>query len=100
MHKELNAVKGGANAMAAVWKADKLPPPIALYNKFETEKTTSSKGESIATSQKRKQESSQGGVKLTSLAGAIINNKNNKVGQQDMYKHYFEVCTHKVICFA
>jgi hypothetical protein len=38
MHKELNAVKGGATAMAAAWIDHKLTPPTLLRNKFELEK--------------------------------------------------------------
>ena len=34
--------------------------------------------------------SSRGGIKAASIAGAIFNNKDDKKGQQDTYKFWFE----------
>jgi hypothetical protein len=33
--------------------------------------------------------SSRGGVKLAGLAGMLFNNKNEKIGQQDMHEQFF-----------
>lgn len=87
MHKELNAVKGGVAAMGAAWFELKLEPPIPLRNKFES---AASIGGSQADPQV-KSESSRGAAKLTMLAGAIFNHKDDKKGQHHTYKYHFEV---------
>lgn len=87
MHKELNAVKGGVTSMAAVWSKLGLAPPIQLKNKFESAQSATVDSQANP----RKQEGDRGAVKLTSLAGAIFNHKDDKRGQQDTYRYFFEV---------
>lgn len=81
MHKEMNSVKGGATAMAGAWSKLGLKPPIPLRNKYEVKDTSISGDEKV----------SRGAVKLTSLAGAIINHKDDKKGAHQVINNYFEV---------
>ncbi|KAJ1309410.1 hypothetical protein OPQ81_006187 [Rhizoctonia solani] len=83
MHKELNAVKGGASRMAIAWEELGLKPPITLLNKYE------SMGKAKGTND----HSMRGGIKVSRLAGAIFNNKDDKKGYQstvdDFFEHHF-----------
>lgn len=82
MHKELNAVKGGVARMMKMWAGNNLIPPIALRNKFEAIKTDNNA---------HPREESRGAVKLASLLGAILNNKDDKKGQHETYRFSFQV---------
>ncbi|KAJ7577601.1 hypothetical protein C8J56DRAFT_1060765 [Mycena floridula] len=85
MHKGMNSVKGSTAAMAKYWKDNKLTGPIKLMNKDN--KAATQLGQSAAAD--RVVEMSQGGaVKLTSLAGAAFNHKDDKKGQHDTLKAY------------
>ncbi|KAI0683197.1 hypothetical protein C8T65DRAFT_784880 [Cerioporus squamosus] len=87
MHKELNSVKGGAAALAAFWKDNGLPAPLLLMNRDNA--AAAALGPSAA--KDRATEVSQGGaVKLTSLAGALFRHKDDKKGQQDTLRIFFE----------
>ncbi|KAH7313995.1 hypothetical protein B0J17DRAFT_584920 [Rhizoctonia solani] len=79
MHKELNAVKGGATNMANIWDTLGLKSPIALWNKSESE------GQHLGT-----EKTPCGAVKLTLLAGAIFNNRDDKRGYHRLVSNYFE----------
>lgn len=83
MHKELNAVKGGVSQMMKMWTKQNFTPPIALRNKFEATKTDNNT---------HSREDLRGAVKLASLLGAILNNKDDKKGQHETYKFSFQVC--------
>ena len=75
MHKEINLVKGGNTAMMAYWSEEGLTGPIKLINR------DNAAAAAAETSQAKDQEndvSQAGGVKLTSLAGAIFKNKDDK----------------------
>ena len=88
MHKEMNAVKGGSAMIQAYWASVRAVPPKLLKNKDNA--MAAQLGGSMA----RQQANNvlQGGaVKMTSLAGAIFNNKDNKKGQQDTF-HWFLEC--------
>ncbi|KAG1878590.1 hypothetical protein C8R48DRAFT_589777, partial [Suillus tomentosus] len=91
MHKELNSVKGGAAAMAQWWLESSITPPVLLANKDNA--ATLQLAEVIAGSDaavKRAFEvSTRGGVKATSLAGAIFNHRDDKKGQQDIHCLFF-----------
>lgn len=87
----MNAVKGGATSMALAWVENNLTPPIPLRNKADTEKDSGPPLPSSAALPAQKPDLSQHAVKLTSLASAIMNNKNDKIGQQDTFKYFFEV---------
>jgi hypothetical protein len=86
MHKELNSVKGGNVRMIAWWGDNHIQGPIKLMNRDNA--AAASAGGTAAT---RAVEVSQGGaVKLTSLAGALFNHKDDKKGQHDTYHFYME----------
>ncbi|QRV96927.1 hypothetical protein RhiJN_24946 [Ceratobasidium sp. AG-Ba] len=73
--------------MSSKWEELGLAPPIALKNMYESAKPnhdTNKRGP------KPQQEQSRGAVKLTSLAGAVFNHKDNKKDQKDTYKNWFE----------
>ncbi|KAH9915346.1 hypothetical protein B0H21DRAFT_703393, partial [Amylocystis lapponica] len=78
MHKEMNSVKGGDRTMQAAWTLLGLDPPILLANRdnaatLELAPTTT---ESISVAEERVLNvSGRGGVKTTSLAGAMFNHK-------------------------
>ena len=84
MHKELNAVKGGVSAMGAAWKKLGTFAPIALQNKFEA---SNSSGTSL-------ENAPRGAIKLTSLAGAVFNHRDDKKGYQATIDDFFEVYIH------
>lgn len=92
MHKELNAVKGGDTAMRQFWISEEsvakdVTPPMKLMNKDND--ATAAAGPSAA--RDRALLLSVGGAtKLTSLAGAIFNHKDNKKGQGDSFRIFFE----------
>ena len=73
MHKDLNAVKEGANRMSKWWEVARKVLPVALINKFKAEAGPGSEA----------CRSDRGGVKLTSLIGALVRHKDPKKGQQD-----------------
>ncbi|KDN34721.1 hypothetical protein RSAG8_12195, partial [Rhizoctonia solani AG-8 WAC10335] len=82
MHKELNAVKGGASSMAITWEELGLKPPIPLQNKYE------STGDAL--SRTTDKQLMQGGIKLARLAGVIFNNNNDKKRYQSSIDNFFE----------
>ncbi|EIW85837.1 hypothetical protein CONPUDRAFT_70533 [Coniophora puteana RWD-64-598 SS2] len=91
MHKELNSVKGGNTTMMAWWKENDQEPPILLANKdnaaaIKLAQTTNVVSASV---QRALDVSSRGGVKATSLAGAIFNHRDDKKGQQAIHEMYF-----------
>ncbi|CUA67986.1 Myosin-10 [Rhizoctonia solani] len=79
MHKELNAVKGGVSAMSSIWKAIGSKPPISLPNKLERMGLSEFTKYKIGSA-----------VKLTALAGALFNHKDDKRGYQSTVDYYFE----------
>ncbi|RPD58133.1 hypothetical protein L226DRAFT_467446 [Lentinus tigrinus ALCF2SS1-7] len=87
MHKELNAVKGGSKAMSAGWVRRGLPPPILLMNR---DNEAAAEGGSSEAHDRAVEVSEGGGVKLASLAGALFKHKDDKKGQQDSYRIFFE----------
>jgi hypothetical protein len=87
MHKEMNSVKGGNTAMMAYWEEEGLQGPVKLMNRDNA--AAASGGSSVA--KKRAGDVSQGGgAKVTSLAGALFNHKDDKKGQQDTLRIFFE----------
>ncbi|KAH8094872.1 hypothetical protein BXZ70DRAFT_1009820 [Cristinia sonorae] len=89
MHKDLNAVKGGNEAMMRMWKENGWTGPVALPNRDNAVALRSV----AATASKAHAEKATeaGAVKLTSLAGAIFNHKDDKKGQQDTARNFFEL---------
>jgi hypothetical protein len=90
MHKDLNSVKGGNTAMMDSWELNGFERPMLLANK-DNAATLQQPSETVTGVQLRALEvSGRGGVKTCSLAGAIFNNKDDKKGQQDTHRFYFE----------
>lgn len=93
MHKDLNSVKGGVKAMAAWYQEHNKQPPVLLANR-DLDVTIRNMGPSsvprTTVEQHALDNTSRGGIKAASLAGAIFNNSNEKKGQQDTYRNYFE----------
>ena len=81
MHKEHNSLEGGNKEMIKVWPTLGHPGPIKLMNR-DNAAAAATPGLSAA-KQRALMVSGAGGVKLTSLAGAIFNHKDDKKGQQD-----------------
>lgn len=92
MHKELNSVKGANAAMMLWWASHDIPGPILLANKDNDATIRLAEiAETATAAVKRALEvSSCGGVKLTNLAGALFNHKDDKKGLQDMHRHFFQ----------
>jgi len=96
MHKEMNSVKGGNTRMMAFWAQNGLVAPMKLYNRDNS--AAASLGGSEART--RAAEVSQaGGVKLTSLAGAVFAHKDKKKGQQDSLQVYLQSVVGYMVCF-
>ncbi|KAJ7241045.1 hypothetical protein B0H12DRAFT_1221612 [Mycena haematopus] len=89
MHKEMNSVKGGVEGMKLFWESIGGPAPIKLMNKANDAAVAKSQKGSAA-SENALEVSEGGAVKLTSLLGALFKHKDDKRGQQDTFKLYFE----------
>jgi hypothetical protein len=85
MHKELNSCKGGNSQMMAMWSKAGLVGPVKLMNR-----DNAAAGPSAARI-RAAEVSGAGGVKATSLAGAIFNHKDDKKGQQDSVQAFMLV---------
>jgi len=90
MHKELNSCKGGNSSMMAWWAEAGLEGPVKLMNRDNT--AAAAEG-SLAAQKRAIDVSGAGGVKATSLAGAIFNHKDDKKGQQDTLQAFLTVKT-------
>ncbi|CAK5280771.1 unnamed protein product [Mycena citricolor] len=89
MHKEMNSVKGGCQAMKLFWQSIGGPEPIKLMNKANTAAAANG-GEGSKASNHANDASEGGAVKLTSLIGALFNHKDDKKGMQDTFRLYFQ----------
>lgn len=85
MHKDYNAVKGGAERMAGSWEASGATPPIALMSKAQTADAESGSAPTKGNGGRRPE---RGGVKLTSLLGALVKHKNPNKGHQARFRVY------------
>ncbi|KAF7343806.1 hypothetical protein MSAN_01961600 [Mycena sanguinolenta] len=89
MHKEMNSVKGGVQAMKLFWESIGGPAPIKLMNKAND--AAAANGAPGSKASEHALAASEGGaVKVTSLVGALFNHKDDKKGQQHTLKLYFE----------
>ncbi|EIW58834.1 uncharacterized protein TRAVEDRAFT_101714, partial [Trametes versicolor FP-101664 SS1] len=86
MHKELNAVKGGNTRLMGYWAKAGVQPPILLMNR---DNDAATRAGSVAKAQ-AEERSCGGGVKLAELAGALFRHKDDKKGQQDATRFFFE----------
>jgi hypothetical protein len=73
MHKELNSVKGGARRMAEYWSTTGNIAPVKLMNQHKEMAVNAGSSDAALSSI-----GDSGGVKLTSLAGAIFRHKDDK----------------------
>jgi hypothetical protein len=91
MHKDLNCVKGGNTKMMAWWDDNGVSGPMLLANKDNAVVLDQADDEDEFTiaEQRAHDLSTGGGVKLTSLAGMVFNNKNDKIGHQDIHQQFF-----------
>lgn len=85
MHKEMNSGKGGNLFMMKSWDEAEIPGPIKLMNR-DNAHTAAINGMSRA-KQQSLEVPGAGGVKATSLAGAILNHKDDKKGQHDTLQY-------------
>jgi hypothetical protein len=98
MHKEMNTVKGGNARMMAWWSENNLEGPMKLHNRDNAAAVTL--GANGDAAHDRAMEASQaGGVKLTSLAGAVFANKDKKKGQQDTLQVCLQSTIGYMVCF-
>jgi len=81
MHKDLNATKGGAEAMAGSWKEGEAP--VKLMNKHHVAAAAAGSTEL----EKQAFDDSEGNsVKLTKLVGALVRHKDAKKGHQAIFR--------------
>lgn len=89
MHKELNLVVAGNEAMMAYWSSAGLTGPMLLPNKDNA--ATIAAGSSDA--QKRAEKvSTCGAAKMLDLFGTVVRNKDTKSGTQRTYNSFMEDC--------
>ncbi|KAJ7703412.1 hypothetical protein B0H16DRAFT_1347152 [Mycena metata] len=91
MHKDLNAHRGGVVRMIAAWLKNGFSQPIILMNKDNAAAASSG---SSAAKERAEKVSSRGAVKLCVLMGILLNNKDDKRGQQDSHGVYFAAHEH------
>ncbi|KAJ6552438.1 hypothetical protein DFH09DRAFT_925151 [Mycena vulgaris] len=89
MHKEMNSVKGGVQGMKLFWETIGGPAPVKLMNKANDAAVSKSQKGSLV-SDSALDASEGGAIKVTSLLGSLFNHKDDKRGQQDTFKLYFE----------
>jgi hypothetical protein len=89
MHKSLNTTKAGYDAMTAEWpKLAGAAPPARLITKDN--RATLKKGSEDET--ERIHALSKGGAaKHNEIMGMVMNNKDDKKGQQDVFRNAYEV---------
>ena len=81
MHKDLNATKGGADAMAASWREGEAP--TKLMNKYNVAAAATG---SVKLEKRASDDLEGGTVKLTNLVGALVRHKDAKKGHQDIFR--------------
>jgi hypothetical protein len=89
MHKSLNVIKYAYKAMAQMWtEADVEEKPMKFYNQDNDASRASGSAELKERADKRTEE---GLLKWLSLWGSFLHHKNDKKGEQDRHKIFFEV---------
>ncbi|QRW24409.1 hypothetical protein RhiXN_11321 [Rhizoctonia solani] len=91
-HKDMNATKGGAAAMAAFWKANThLMPPIKLFNKDNNGAVLLSDplGKTSESEKRALSLTESGAIRLCTLSGKAFDRKDDKKGHQDSHAYYF-----------
>ena len=93
MHKELNSVKHANLFMVKYWRDNKITGPILMPNKDNRSALADLEDPSEASTPaelRALNTSTSGGVKATSIAGALFNHKDDKKGHQDLHRIYFQ----------
>ncbi|KAF8290388.1 hypothetical protein DL93DRAFT_2146671 [Clavulina sp. PMI_390] len=96
MHKDLNAFKYAEKAVSEFWKLNNLDGPILLMNKDNAAAVAADASEagesgSKTAAQIRALEASTGGAhKIITLAGLLFNHRDNKHGEGDAVRFWFE----------
>jgi hypothetical protein len=96
MHKEMNSVKGGNVRMMAFWDDAGI---VGLMKLFNWDNAAAAALGGSAARQQAGDNSQTGGVKLTSLAGAVFANKDKKKGQQDSLQVYLQSAIGYMVSF-
>lgn len=97
MHKELNSVKGATLAMSVFWVTRNIVGPRKLINK---DNPTAVEGGTSEASLHALEVLTGGVIKLTSLAGAIFNYKDDKKGQGNRYRFSYANSTGQSFTFS
>ncbi|KAJ7229519.1 hypothetical protein B0H12DRAFT_1077434 [Mycena haematopus] len=82
---------GGVDRMMAAWLKNGFQQPILLMNKDNAAAANSG---SVVAKARAEKVSVRGGVKLCELMGMLLNNKDDKKGQQDSHGVYFSAHEH------
>ncbi|KAF8803896.1 hypothetical protein BYT27DRAFT_7225810 [Phlegmacium glaucopus] len=88
-----NTVRGGYATMKKWWEENDIDPPILLANRDNAAVLKEvGPGDDVVTSAQEHafEMTDRGGIKATQLAGAIFNNKNDKVGHHNVFRWWWE----------
>jgi hypothetical protein len=102
MHKDQNGMKGGAKAMREWYAKSGNISPVLLANRDNAavlDDAPEDESEFTAAERRAFDNSACGGVKATSIAGALFNDKDKKKGLQHTMRWYFEQYFGKVLSF-
>ncbi|KAJ7249966.1 hypothetical protein C8J57DRAFT_1521561 [Mycena rebaudengoi] len=102
MHKDANSFEGGNTEMMKTYDDADIPAPILLANKANSvalkrllEPGTRVPDTLTEDEQRAFENSTRGGAKLCAIAGAILNNKDDKKGQGDKHTDFMSFRTGK-----
>ena len=84
MHKDLNTFKAGAFRLGKFWNEEGLDGPVKLLSREQEKEVLAVKGEGGDDTD----QAVGGAVKLTSLIGALVNNKDEGKGCFDEFRTY------------
>ena len=95
MHKDLNTFKAGAVGLANFWKEEGLDGPTKLLSRVQEAEELAAEGEG----EDYADQATGGAVKLASLIGALVNNKDEGKGCSEEFRTYTEDRLGKSIAF-
>ena len=90
-HKDLNTFKYGVARMNSGWEERKQMPPVLLANKANAATIQLGANADSTTVQRAVDSSSHGGLKVSSLAGALFNHSDDKKGYQDIHCNFMTI---------
>jgi hypothetical protein len=93
MHKDMNAGKGGDTEMQSFWPEEEIPGPVLLANRDNAPviNDIDSDSETLKASETRALNvTNSGATKFTLLMGMYVKHKDDKKGQQDMFRYFME----------